>query len=494
MTNTPQKTNQGIFSRFAIHKSLAWKLTLAFLLVAFIATALVAISIRVTSTDRLSQLIIDQQLSGVQEILTDYYISHGSWDTIQSDWDNLILPRGTQSNSMMPMGRDMHGNFRDRRNLFGLASTQGVVLISADPEAPRGTHLSQDVLNQNTALIVNGQQVGTILISQRPLGLNIEESQFLERTGQALLLASLGALLIALVLSFLLSRSLTQSLKALTHAAQKIADGQLEQQVKIHSKDEIGQLANTFNRMSQEVARANQQRRQMTADIAHDLRTPLTVIGGYIEAMRDEVLQPTPERMDLIYNEIERLQRMVGDLRMLSQADAGELSLHPQAIAVRGLLQRACELFQHQAEQNGIHLVVEMDADPITLPEENRLSSQELIIQVDEARMMQVLDNLISNAFRYTPPGGFITLSAYRRENQARLCVQDTGCGIPPEEIKAVFERFYRAERSRHSETGESGLGLAIVKALVEAQGGHIWAESVVDKGTQISMEFPLSD
>ncbi|HZU85850.1 MAG TPA: ATP-binding protein [Anaerolineaceae bacterium] len=474
-----------------IRRSLVWKLSLAFLLVAVTATALLAITIRLTSSDRLSQLIIDQQLSGVEQILSNYYTTNGSWKGIESQWGDLEIPNSGATNNMMPMGRNMHGNFADRRNLFGLADAEGVVLIPIDSDNPRGTHLAPNTLAEGSPLVINGQRVGTILITKQFPGLNTEESLFLDRTNQAIVLASLGALLVALIIGIFLSRSLTQPLKALTHAAQKIADGQLKQEVTVNSKDEIGQLAVTFNRMSQEVARANQQRRQMTADIAHDLRTPLTVIGGYVEAMRDDILQPTPERLDLIYSEIERLQAMVGDLRMLSQADAGELALHPQTIAPQSLLQRAAELFQHQAEQRGITLVVEVD-DQVSLPN----------IPVDEARMMQVLDNLISNAFRYTPAGGKINLSARLYGSKVRLAVQDTGSGIPAEELSAIFERFYRADPSRHSERtlwdsesaqsgSQSGLGLAIVKALVEAQGGQIWAESQLGHGTTMIIEFP---
>jgi signal transduction histidine kinase len=418
-----------------IHRSLVWKLALAFLLVAATTAVLLAVSIRITSSNQLSQLIIDQQLSGMQDLLTNYYAANGSWDGIETEWTALQAQTSTPGNNP-PMGRNMRGNFRDRRTLFGLADAQGVVLVAVDNDAPPGTHLSLNELNDGTPLIVNGQQVGTILITPLMPGLNPEESLFLEHTTQSLLLAGLGALLVALVMGIFLSRSLTKPLKALTHAAQNIADGHLEQQVIVNSKDEIGQLANTFNRMSQEVARANQQRRQMTADIAHDLRTPLTVIAGYVEAMRDDVLKPTPERLDLIYQEIERLQSMVQDLRMLSQVDAGELSLNPQEIAPLSLLQRTAELFQHQAQQQEISLFVEAHTlEAAVLPN----------IVIDEARVMQVMDNLLSNAFRYTPAKGKIVLSARRQDNKVRLAVQDTGSGIEAEELRAIFEPTARA-------------------------------------------------
>lgn len=283
--------------------------------------------------------------------------------------------------------------------------------------------------------------------------------------------------MIALVVGVFLARMLTRPIKDLTTAARRMAEGELEQQVAVRSQDEIGELAQAFNLMSQQIARANQLRRQMTADIAHDLRTPLTVIAGYIESMRDGVLQPTPQRLDLIYQEIERLQKMVSDLRMLSQADAGELNLYPRPIPPLALLRRAASLFQHHADQAGVRLRVEEGA-------ETRL------IRVDEDRMMQVMDNLISNALRYTPPGGEVTLRVRQELNRVILQVEDTGSGIPPEDLPRIFERFQRVDASRHSESGGSGLGLAIVKALVEAQGGKVIAESEVGKGTRISISF----
>jgi signal transduction histidine kinase len=284
---------------------------------------------------------------------------------------------------------------------------------------------------------------------------------------------------VALVLGLLFARSFARPLQELTKAARAMAHGELEQKVKVSSQDEIGQLALAFNQMSQEVASANQQRRQLTADIAHDLRTPLTVIAGYVESMRDGILKPTPERLTVIYTEIERLQQMVNDLRMLTQADAGELHLRLQPVAPHQLLERASELFQHHAERQNVQLALEIEEN---LPE----------IQVDESRLMQVMDNLISNALHYTPEGGRITLGAHKKDLTVELTIRDTGSGIPSEEIPLIFNRFHRVEKSRHAESGESGLGLAIVKALVEANGGQVWAESEEGKGTTMHMAFPI--
>jgi len=464
-----------------IHRSILWKLTLAFLLVALTSAALVALFIRITSVDRLTKLIYDQQRNSLRTALTDYYEQAGSWDHVAEDWRFL---RARAAAPMVTQGDQETNPFtyrllvtRDPRRLFGLADRTGTVVIPIDPDYPLGSSLPQKVLAAGTPIMVNGKQVGTLLMANRLLDFNPEENLFLQRTNEALLLGACGALLVALLIGIFLARTLTRPLQALTQAAQRIERGDLEQQVKVASKDEIGELATAFNRMSQEVARVNQMRRDMTADIAHDLRTPLTVIAGYVESMQEGILQPTPERLSLIYNEIEQLQNLVHDLQMLSQVDAGELSLNPQPIDLKILLERAAAPFAHRAEKQGVNLAVELDDH---LPE----------LRVDEARMMQVFGNLLINALRYTPEGGKIALSAHRQNGKVVLSVQDTGTGIAPEELPYIFDRFHRADKSRHAEQGETGLGLAIVKALVEAQGGTVRAESTVGTGTTIFLSF----
>lgn len=463
-------------------KSLYWKLTLAFVVVAFSATAMAAIFVRVTTNDSLAKFIIDQQRSTMIQSLSNYYAVHGSWDGVEASWEvmqrqSIPTPNSTEPTKVPAPQPEKPFPEKFHRNLFGLANPDGVVIVSVDQESPVGTHLSPDNFSSSTVIEVNGKNVGSILTAKHISRFSPEEALFLERTNQALLLSIVTGLLVAIVIGIILARTLTLPLRELTQAAQNIAEGHLEQEVKVTSKDEIGQLAEAFNQMSQEVARVNASRRQMTADIAHDLRTPLTVIAGYIESMQDGVLQPTPERFDLIYKEIERLQNLVGDLRMLSQADAGDLTLHPQNIQPKMLLDQAAALFQHHAARQSVTISVNASPD---LPE----------IQVDEARMMQVLDNLISNALRYTPENGKVILGGTVVDGKVELSVEDTGSGIDPQELPLIFDRFHRADKSRHTDEGESGLGLAIVKALIESQGGLVWAESEIGKGSTFKMRF----
>jgi signal transduction histidine kinase len=457
-------------------------MTLAFMLVALTTAGLVSLFIRFTNVNRLAQFVIDQQRSNLSSYLVEYYSANNSWDGIADQWQGIRLESQPTYVSTPAAPDSQHypdinpAPPENRQNNYGLADANGKIIVPVGGNTLVGMDTPADLLKSGIAVEVDGQRVGTILEPNWKPHFNPQEAQFLERTNEALFHGMLVATLVALIMGIFLARTLIRPIQALTCAAQKIAQGQLEQEVKVTSRDEIGQLALAFNTMSHEVARSNQMRRQMTMDIAHDLRTPLTVIAGYIESMRDGILQPTTSRLALIYSEIEHLQNLVSDLRMLSQADAGELPLNPQPIAPRTLLEHAAAPFGHRAEQQNVRL--EVDAAE-TLPE----------IRVDEARMIQVFGNLISNALRYTSDGGIISLSARADNGNVFLTVHDTGTGIPEQELSRIFDRFYRVDQSR-SETGETGLGLAIAKAMVEAHGGTITVDSTCGQYTAFHITF----
>ncbi|MCA9917929.1 MAG: HAMP domain-containing histidine kinase, partial [Anaerolineales bacterium] len=263
----------------------------------------------------------------------------------------------------------------------------------------------------------------------------------------------------------------------LKSATQLVAQGELGHQVPVRSPDEIGQLTASFNQMSADLAKANQLRRQMTADIAHDLRTPLSVLQGYTEALDDGKLTGNSEIYQSMHRQVKHLNRLVDDLRTLSLADAGQLSLHPMAVAPRDLLEHTVLIYAQQAEKQQVALELEI---PEQLPQ----------IKVDLDRLVQVLGNLISNALRHTPAGGHIRLTAENSQQQLVLRVTDSGAGIDPEDLPHVFDRFYRGDKSR-SVNGESGLGLAIARSIVEAHNGRIIVTSTVGQGTTFTITLP---
>ncbi len=444
-------------------RSLTYKLILGFLLISLVGVGLVAASTRWATVNEFERLMLDQAEDEFVARVTEYYESHGSWDGVE--WLFTSQPSGEAPSSPEP---------RPPQLPFTLVDEQNVVVLSDKPDHQRRT-IPDDLLQQGRSLVIDGQVVGTVLPTGDALERDALAERYLTRTLQASGYAAVGATVTALLLAILLANTLTRPLRELTAATRAVAQGDLEHQVPVRSKDELGELAASFNQMSADLAQATALRRQMTADIAHDLRSPLTAISGYVEAMREGVLEPTPARFEVMYTETQRLKRLVEDLRTLSLTDAGELQIDLQAIPPRILLERLAAVYHHRADENDVAIEIEMEQD---VPD----------VHVDQDRMAQVLGNLVDNALRYTPSGGRITLGARAEGSITLITVQDTGEGILPQDLPHVFDRFYRGDSARSEDGGESGLGLAIAKAIVEAHGGTIWVDSEIGVGTTFTI------
>jgi signal transduction histidine kinase len=451
-------------------RSLTLKLTLAFLFVSVVGIGLVALFVRQRTQHEFDRFVLDRfQMDMVEEIGAFYQVN-GGWGDLSA-----IIVR-------LP-GRHA-GQVQAGLAALTLADAQGTVIYGSRLYRP-GQQLPEEALEVAAPVNVDGDTVGFVLFdATRAAQLALAESpesQFLENLNLAIVFGALGAISIALVLGVVLARTISRPVGEVTAATRIVAGGELGYQVPVRTSDELGQLAASFNQMSTDLAQANELRRQMTADIAHDLRTPLSVILGYLEGFSSNRLEATPEALGIVYGRAQLLQHLVEDLRTLALADAGELGLNRRPVEPRALLEHTALTYMVQAQEAGIALAVEADEGlPAT--------------QVDPERMAQVLGNLVSNALRYTPAGGQVTLSARQEAGALVLAVGDTGAGIEATDLPFVFDRFYRGEKSR-PQSGESGLGLAIARSIVEAHGGAISVVvSAPGQGTTFTVRLPAGE
>ncbi|MFF3258263.1 sensor histidine kinase [Streptomyces sp. NPDC002932] len=298
-------------------------------------------------------------------------------------------------------------------------------------------------------------------------------------------IAGAAALVLALTVgaSVLVGARLVRPLRALTGAAQRMRDGEDSVPVLVAADTEIGRLAATFNDMSAHRARLESQRKAMVSDVAHELRTPLSNIRGWLEAAQDGVAEPDPAFIASLHEEAVQLQHIIDDLQDLAQADAGALRLHAEPVRIEELLGQVAAAHQARAETSGVALAVLPVAPGHPVPG----------LTADPVRLRQAIGNLVSNAVRHTPSGGSVTLRPYGSESGDAVLVDvtDTGSGIPPEDLAHVFDRFWRGEKSRSRRTGGSGLGLAIVRKLTEAHDGTVTAVSVPGQGSVFTLRLP---
>jgi signal transduction histidine kinase len=458
--------------------SLRLKFTLALVLVAFLGVGTVALVANRVTTREFTLYVRAGGAARAQRLAAearDVYARTGGWDAVAAVMQDAVSTPGQGQGAGAGRGQGPQGAGASPLDRILIVDLQGQVVVDTAGKLV-GQPLPGNYQSAGVPVDASGQQVGTLLLTSQDLsGRSPLEQQFLDAANRALIWASALVSAAALVGAAVLSRQLVGPLRELTAASEAMAAGDLSQRVEVHTKDEVEDLAHAFNEMARDLEAAEVQRQQMTADIAHELRNPLSVIRGNLEAMLDGVYPADVEHLGPIYEETILLQRLVQDLRLLSLADAGQLALVLTQVDLVALLSGIADSVQAVANDQGIEIQLDLPQEP-------------LVVEGDADRLRQVIGNLLGNALRYTPSGGGVTLRAWRADRQAHIQVSDTGPGIAPEDLPHVFDRFYRAGTARDRASGGSGLGLAITRALVQAHGGEIGVASVPGEGATFTI------
>ena len=410
----------------------------------------------------------------IEYVISRYFTNNRTWDGVQEVVEQL----GTMEEKRIVLTDAADNVIADSQK-----ELLGKVYSSGDQGKPLYLQLITISPPFNTSFGIpsstrTGIQLGTLYIN--PSGPGSVLTMYLTSTiNRYLLWGGLLAIAIALVITYVLSRHILSPIKALTATARRLGQGDFSQRVKVKNSGEVGELAHTFNTMAGGLERTEKLRRDMVADIAHELRTPLSNVSGYLEAIRDEVVKPDPATINLLTEEVDLLTRLVDDLQELALADAGELKLLCQPEDLSQLIEQSARAIQTKTREKSLEVVIDV---PVKLPPVN----------IDHQRISQVLRNFLANAITHTDEGGRITIVARQEGRWIKVSVTDTGEGIPAEDLPNMFERFHRVDKSRSRNKGGRGLGLAIARRLVEAHGGTVGVRSEHGKGSCFYFSLPV--
>jgi signal transduction histidine kinase len=467
--------------------SLRLRLLGGFLLVAIVAIGVVAMLASQVASGQFRGYVerrFEQGRSRYEVMLSRYYSDNESWEGVQSLLEQMAEISGDQivlldSNNTViaDSARRLVGRQLDQNWVGGpipvfkfdsslVPDTSG----RAEPNGPPGA--------LNPPRPPPGPVFWAGVIFVNPLAAQDIDNSFFDSVNRWLVIATVAAVVVALFLTLVVSRRILRPIESLTAAALRMERGDLEQRVDVSSKDEVGELAGAFNSMAEALARNEQLRRNMVSDVAHELRTPLTNIRGYLEGVQDGVIEADQATLQIIQEEAETLGRLIDELQDLALAEAQQLRLERQPVAVEQIIDPVVAGVRPQVD--GKRLALE-----VSVPQ--GLST----VCVDAKRVSQVLRNLLSNALAYTPEGGKITINASQAGEFVEVSVEDTGSGISTKDLPLVFERFFRADRSRSRATGGAGLGLTIAKSIVEAHGGQIQVDSEAGQGSRFAFTLP---
>jgi signal transduction histidine kinase len=463
------------------------RLILSFSLIVLVSVSSFFLIAQQTTSQEINTFMFHGGITGSEglvEALEDHYAMNHTWVGAE----NLIGPIGFRSGNRPNDSSSSSGMMGGMMNQhMRLVDVNGnLIYDSANPNATGSLNMTE--LQGAIPLEVNGNTVGYLLPEGGVRLSHNVASSLVNRLNQLAIYAGLVAGAVSLVVALLLAYRLLRPVRELTYGSQQIAKGDLSYRVPVRGDDELARLGYTFNQMAESLEHSEESRQALTADIAHELRTPLAVQRANLEALQDSVYPMTAENLEPIIEQNHLLTRLVDDLRTLALADAGQLSLEIVPTDLPRLIRRVVDRFTPQADIHGIRI----EASIIDEPHRDSGISNLSQIPLDAGRVEQILGNILSNALRHTPEDGHIEVTLDQTEKEAQLRVHDNGPGIPEEALSLVFERFYRADKSRSRSEGGTGLGLAIAKQMAEANGGTLIAANHADGGAIFTLSFPL--
>ncbi|MBC8330677.1 MAG: HAMP domain-containing protein [Anaerolineae bacterium] len=456
------------------------RLILSYALIILITTLSLVVIVRMNTAEAVRNFMFRGGAAGVAplvEELESYYQEMGSWQGVGrtiSTTQHGNSGRGAGAGGQ-GTGNNSGGNTQSQR--LRLLNPDGTVVFDTDGTWANEIATSEE-LQRAIPLHNDIQTIGYLLTEGGAQFTTDNETQLVEQLNRAALIAALIAGGVALLLALLLAHNLLRPVRDLTHAAADMAEGDLSQRVKLQGAGEWVTLGQAFNHMAFSLEQAEDRRRALTADIAHELRTPLAVQRAHLEALQDGIYELTQENLLPIEAQTQILTRLVDDLKTLALADSGQLALERVPVDFPGLVARLVNRFQPQAGARQIELRLTLDVDSANL-------------MVDPQRIEQILNNLLSNALRYAT-GGSIRVRLARTSERVMLSVHDSGPGIPEDSLPHIFERFYKTEKSRRSAYGSTGLGLSIARKLAQAHGGDLTAANHPQGGALFTLELPL--
>ena len=460
--------------------SLRTRLLLYFSIIVVVVVLALVFFINQDSSRQVQDYMLRGGMYGYSDIVRraeGYYQLHGTWNGIETIAGDFL---SNNMGNMGNMGRNMN-NGPAKVDEFSIIDENLVVVWSSAGEE-LGSTLNESALdNAITLSIVPKKVVGYLIVSNKPVVQETDVSPLITKLRTAVLRSGLIAGVLALILAILLANQLIKPVRLLTQAADSLAKGALSTRVQVKGKDEIAQLGTSFNEMAENLESAEARKKALTADIAHELRSPLAVQKAQLEAMQDGIVPITQENLQTVVDQTNFLTRLVDDLRTLALVDAGELPLEMEQVDLPALITHVVERFKPQADRQKIELVFT-----------NSSNHDEIIVKADPDRMTQILGNLIANALHHTPDGGKISIGVQKDTKIITVSVRDTGCGIPEGDLAHLFERFYRGDKSRNrQDTGSTGLGLSIARNLARVHGGELNAENAEGSGALFILTLP---